>query len=106
MNPILKSIINKQRRDFEQLSSGRSIPVKVLDGIREEHNICYKRDGDRAHMMDMYCPTTVKIPTPVVINVHGGGLIMGNKEFTGISASTSARWASLCFPWSTVCARR
>lgn len=32
-------------------------------------------------MMDMYCPTTVKIPTPVVINVHGGGLIMGNKEF-------------------------
>ena len=81
MNPILKSIINKQRRDFEQLSSGRSIPVKVLDGIREEHNICYKRDGDRAHMMDMYCPTTVKIPTPVVINVHGGGLIMGNKEF-------------------------
>ena len=47
MNPILKSIINKQRRDFEQLSSGRSIPVKVLDGIREEHNICYKRDGDR-----------------------------------------------------------
>lgn len=81
MNPILKSIINKQRRDYEQLSSGRTIPAKVLDGIREEHNICYKKDGDRAHMMDMYCPNTVKIPTPVIINIHGGGLIMGSKEF-------------------------
>ena len=81
MNPILTSIINKQRKDFAQLASSRHIPAKVLDGVREERNIRYKKDGDPAHEMDMYCPNTVKIPTPVVINIHGGGLIMGSKEF-------------------------
>ena len=81
MNPILTSIINKQRKDFAQLASSRHIPVKVLDGVREERNIRYKKDGDPAHVMDMYCPNAVKIPTPVIINIHGGGLIMGSKEF-------------------------
>ena len=81
MNLILKSIINRQRSNFEQLSSNRQIPVKVLDGIREERNIQYKEDGHPAHVMDMFCPNSVTIPTPVVINIHGGGLIMGNKEF-------------------------
>lgn len=81
MNLIINSIVNKNRKEFEQFSASRSIPAKVLDGVREEHNICYKKDGDRAHMMDLYYPNTVKIPTPVVINIHGGGLIMGSKEF-------------------------
>ena len=81
MNPILKSIIHKQRSDFEKLSAGRHIPDKALDGVHQARGIRYKQDGDPAHVMDMYCPNTVKIPTPVIINVHGGGLIMGNKEF-------------------------
>ena len=81
MNPILKSIIHKQRSDFEKLSAGRHIPDKALDGVHQARGIRYKQDGDPAHVMDMYCPKTVKIPTPVIINVHGGGLIMGNKEF-------------------------
>lgn len=81
MNPILKSIIHKQRSDFEKLSAGRHIPDKALDGVHQARGIRYKQDGDPAHVMDMYCPNTVKIPTPVVINVHGGGLIMGSKEF-------------------------
>ncbi len=81
MNLILKSIIEKLRNDFDRLFEGRTIPAKVLDGITEKRNICYKSDSDPAHRMDMYYPNTVRIPTPVVINIHGGGLIMGNKEF-------------------------
>ena len=78
MNPILKSIIHKQRCDFEKLSAGRHIPNKAYDGVRQARGIRYKQDGDPAHVMDMYCPNTVKIPTPVIINIHGGGLIMGS----------------------------
>ena len=81
MNPILNSIIHKQRRDFEKLTAGRHIPDKAYDGVRQARGIRYKQDGDPAHVMDMYCPNAVKIPTPVIINIHGGGLIMGNKEF-------------------------
>ena len=81
LSTILKSIINKQRRDFEQLASSRHIPEKSMEGVRQARGIRYKQDGDPAHVMDMFIPNTVKIPTPVVINIHGGGLIMGNKEF-------------------------
>ena len=54
MNPILKSIIHKQRRDFERLCSGRDIPEQVLEGVWEERNIRYADDGDPAHVMDLF----------------------------------------------------
>ena len=63
MNRILKSIINKQRRDFEQLASSRHIPEKSMEGVRQARGIRYKQDGDPAHVMDMFIPNTVKIPT-------------------------------------------
>ena len=81
MNPILKSIIHKQRRDFERLSSGRHIPEQILEGVWEERNIRYADDGDPAHVMDLFYPNTLKLPAPVIINIHGGGLITGSKEF-------------------------
>ena len=81
MNPLLKAIIRKERREFEELSSGRTIPGKAFDGVTEERNIPYIHDGDPSHRMDLYRPNTARIPTPVIINIHGGGLIMGSKEF-------------------------
>ena len=75
MNPLLKAIIRKERREFEELSSGRTLPGKAFDGVTEERNIPYIHDGDQAHRMDLYRPNTARIPTPVIINIHGGGLI-------------------------------
>ena len=45
MNRILKSIINKQRRDFGQLASSRHIPEKSMEGVRQARGIRYKQDG-------------------------------------------------------------
>ena len=105
MNPILKSIIHKQRRDFERLSR-RHIPEQVLEGVWEERNIRYAADGDPAHVMDLYCPTTVQTPTPVIINIHGGGLITGSKDFNRHFCIKLCRWALLSSRWSTDCVRR
>ena len=81
MNPILKSIIQKKRRDFEELSAKQRIPEHALDGVRLGRSIRYHQGGDPARVMDLYCPTTVQTPTPVIINIHGGGLITGSKDF-------------------------
>lgn len=80
MNLILKSIIHKQRRDIEKRSSGRNIPEQILEGVWEEQNIRYTEDGDPAHVMDLFYPNTIKLPAPVVIYIHGGGLIAGSKD--------------------------
>ena len=81
MNPILKSIIQKKRREFEELAAKQRIPEHALDGVRQGRSIRYQQGGDPAHVMDLYCPTTVQTPTPVIINIHGGGLISGSKDF-------------------------
>lgn len=81
MNPILKSIIQKKRREFEELEAKQRIPEHALDGVRQGRSIRYQQGGDPAHVMDLYCPTTVQTPTPVIINIHGGGLITGSKDF-------------------------
>ena len=81
MNPILKSIIQKKRREFEEPAAKQRIPEHALDGVRQGRSIRYHQGGDPAHVMDLYCPTTVQTPTPVIINIHGGGLITGSKDF-------------------------
>lgn len=81
MNLILKSSINKKRKQFDALSTGRTIPKGIQDGVTEFRDVPYIKDGDRAHMLDMYCPTSHEEQVPVIVNIHGGGLIMGSKEF-------------------------
>ena len=106
MNPILKSIIQKKRREFEELAAKQRIPEHALDGVRQGRSIRYHQGGDSAHVMDLYCPTTVQTPTPVIINIHGGGSSPAARTSTGISVSTSVKWALSCFPLNTACVRR
>lgn len=81
MNQVLKSIIAKQRKDFDAIASAKTVPEDAWEGVSVFHNLQYIKDNDPAHRLDLYCPRTAAIPTPVIVNVHGGGLIMGNKEF-------------------------
>ena len=81
MNLILKSTINKKRREFDTLSTGKTIPGALLDNVTEFRDVPYIQDGDRAHMLDIYSPICHAEQVSVIVNIHGGGLIMGNKEF-------------------------
>ena len=81
MNLILKSTINKKRREFDTLSTGKTIPGALQDNGTEFRDVPYIQDGDRAHMLDIYSPICHAEQVSVIVNIHGGGLIMGNKEF-------------------------
>ena len=80
MNPILKMLITRERKKCDNRASAGSTPPVRCDEITERRNIAYRNDGDPFHRMDLYRPNTAVIPTPVVINIHGGGLITGRKE--------------------------
>ena len=81
MNLILKSTINKKRREFDTISTGKTIPGALQDNVTEFRDVPYIQDGDRAHMLDIYSPICHAEQVSVIVNIHGGGLIMGNKEF-------------------------
>ena len=60
------------------------VPEIPSDGLIEEHDIAYYNRSGKRLLMDVFRPGDLPDDTelPVIINVHGGGLIMGNKSFS------------------------
>ena len=53
------------------------------DGLHEFHNIPYTNRSGKELLMDIFEPEVSKgTELPVIINIHGGALIMGNKDFS------------------------
>lgn len=82
MSNVLIKQFYKQRKDFEDSCAERDSRLTFPDGVRCSTDISYSDDGSKAHMLDIYRPENAGDKAlPVIINVHGGGLIIGNKEF-------------------------
>lgn len=66
---------NEATETTEEATIDMSAPYDdIISGIS------YIDDGQTYHMLDLYGTQSVDAPTPVVIEVHGGGFIGGNKE--------------------------
>ncbi len=81
MKKYIKAEIEKQRCAFEAASKARVIPRSEMKHVIEHRDIPYLDDGNPAHRLDVYRPSDIDGVLPVVINIHGGGLVMGSKEF-------------------------
>ncbi|WAC40542.1 hypothetical protein OVA16_18555 [Pedobacter sp. SL55] len=49
-------------------------------GYTEQLNVVYTKAGDWEGKMDLYLAPKEKGPSPIVINIHGGGFNKGVKE--------------------------
>jgi len=52
--------------------------------VRRVADIDYVGDGAKRHRLDVYQPTESGTGRPVLIQVHGGGWVIGNKEEQGL----------------------
>lgn len=81
---ILESIIRKktfqEKEELEKWMKKHNKEVSFPDTVREIKNISYIKDESSCHQMDVYCPKNADRYLPVIVNVHGGGLLMGSKE--------------------------
>ena len=48
--------------------------------ITECDDIAYINDGDRMHLLDIYYPESTEKNLPVIVDIHGGGWVYGDKE--------------------------
>ncbi|MFD0989905.1 alpha/beta hydrolase fold domain-containing protein [Mariniflexile jejuense] len=55
-------------------------PVKFPDGYQSQIDVVYTQVNGWNGRMDIYTNPTTKTPTPIVINIHGGGWNHGEKE--------------------------
>ena len=61
------------------------------EGVSFVQNISYMNDENEDHMLDVYTPADSGKANPVIIEVHGGGYIGGNKEINSEHSDTSSR---------------
>ena len=88
----------KQRSDFELSAIERDKTQVMPEGVSVQTDIPYMNDGDKAHRMDVYRPEGSEDTTlPVVINIHGGGLLIGSKEFNRFFCAKLSRLGYLVF---------
>lgn len=81
MSKMMYQSFLKQREHFNQMTSEKYISYPIPENVQIFRNVPYMTDRNPAHRMDIYRPANEKDFLPVIINVHGGGLMMGNKEF-------------------------
>ena len=78
-NAILKQV----RRNMNKALDLNYMPEIPAAGIREYRDIPYKNRSGKELQMDIFEP---EVPAgtelPIIINIHGGGLIDGNKSFS------------------------
>jgi len=55
-------------------------PVETPAGFTRQIDVVYTRGKDWEQKLDIYLPPNTGKPTPVVINIHGGGWNHGTKE--------------------------
>ena len=56
------------------------------EGLEEGLDIAYIDDGTLDHLLDVYYPEDTDKALPTIINVHGGGMIAGEKEVNTVQS--------------------
>lgn len=82
---------------FTHLLSSQEIEftsVNYPDDYTADIDVVYTQDNDWVGKMDLYTNPNAETPTPIVINIHGGGWKSGNKESqTGLETFFSNGYA-------------
>lgn len=97
MNILLNSVFQKKRLEFDKITQMQNSKFSFPDDVSELTDINYCDDGLQAHTLNVYRPASNQKTLPVIINVHGGGLVMGNKEFNRIFCAELCKMGYVVF---------
>jgi acetyl esterase/lipase len=67
-----------------QLSEGERAAISIEHGFEITPNITYFVGNNYEAKLDVYRPREAKTPTPVVVLIHGGGWVAGEKEHNAL----------------------
>lgn len=93
---LIDYLIRKEREEFEKVTQDRYGCYEYPKDVLRLPNIRYNTRFDRC-TLDVYRLDNSYENMPVIINVHGGGLIMGNKEFNTYFCAQLAKLGFVVF---------
>ena len=82
MSLIQKSPLARFRRKTDLRITEKEIPIGLSKGVSVIRDVPYLKDGNRAHLLDIYSPITYEDEIPVIVYIHGGGFESGSKDLT------------------------
>ena len=97
MEQTLFKIFDKFWGVTEKKDNANHAQQHLPEGIKEENDFAYLPDGDRLHRLDAYYPEDNDGKLPVVIDIHGGGWMYGDKELNKIYCEYIAARGFLVF---------
>lgn len=80
----LMKLFNKVWENTKKEDNARLSKQTKPDGIKEINNIPYTDDDNKYHLIDLYYPENTTEQLPVIIDIHGGGWMYGDKELNKI----------------------
>jgi acetyl esterase/lipase len=75
-NHFLGNMLSKWEERDNKILSEQVLPENIV----EIANIPYINDGQNGHLLDIYYPENMERPFPVIIDIHGGGFLYGDKK--------------------------
>lgn len=91
------TIADKFWQNTKKSDDKRIATLTEPEGIKRICNLAYIDDGDKYHMLDVYYPENVNEKMPVIIDIHGGGWMYGDKELNKIYCLNLAKRGFVVF---------
>lgn len=93
LNKILAAFwANTKRMDDKRIAT-----LTMPEGVYESNNHEYMSDGHKYHQLDVYYPEGTAQKLPVIIDIHGGGWMYGDKELNKPYCLTLAKRGNVVF---------
>lgn len=80
MNTFVKKQLDKVGRMLDNWMERRKNEIEFPADVEEFTNIPYIDSGKRCYMMDIYRPKNAPAPLPVIVDFHGGGMVLCTKD--------------------------
>lgn len=80
LEKMIQAQTAKQSETLDRWLEKREREQIFPEGVCLTADVPYRNDGAACHKMDIYQPKEGPRPHPVLINLHGGGFLLGRKE--------------------------
>lgn len=97
---LLDKILALFWKNTERMDNERIATLHFPEGVYESNNHEYLPDGHKYHKLDVYYPENTEGKLPVVIDIHGGGWMYGDKELNKNYCLTLAKRGNVVFNMS------
>lgn len=77
---VIRKIMVKMWTDLKPVDAERVLKQPAAPRVRRESCIPYAKDNHPLHQLNLYYPDTFTGKLPVIIDIHGGGMMYGDKE--------------------------